>query len=91
MIDRRRFLSSTLLASAGALVGGKAFALTLREATPAEAEAYRLACQTRNLYHDQLVREVLAILDGQNLPDDRKQEVLRAMTCPLCGCSLTQS
>ncbi len=91
MIDRRRFLSSTLLASAGMLAGGKAFALTLREATPGEAEAYQLACQTRNQYHDQLVREVMAILDGQGVAEEQKQEVLRAMTCPLCGCTLAQS
>lgn len=91
MIDRRRFLSSTLLASAGVLASGQAFALTLREATPAESEAYQLACRARYQDHDQLVREIMAILDGQGVAEEQKQEILRTMTCPLCGCSLAAS
>jgi hypothetical protein len=91
MIGRRRFLSTTFLAGAGAFVAGSAFALTVREATPTESEAYIAACQARVTDHDQLVREVLELLDGQNLSEDKKQEVLRALTCPLCGCTLASS
>jgi hypothetical protein len=50
-----------------------------------------LACRARNQYHDQLVREVMAILDGQGVAEEQKREVLRAMTCPLCGCTLAES
>jgi hypothetical protein len=91
MFDRRHFLSTTFLAGVGALVAGPALALTVREATPAEAEAYVAACRARLTDHDQLVREVLALLDGQNLNEDKKQEILRTLTCPLCGCALASS
>lgn len=86
--DRRRFLTTTLLAGFGAAAGGRAFALSLDDASPAERSAYVAACRARTDDHEALVTEIRALLDGQAIPEERQAEVLRGLRCPLCGCSL---
>lgn len=88
--NRRRFLATTVLTGIGLVASGRAFALRLDEASPAERSAYVAACRTRAEDHDALVAEVRALLDGQAMPQERQAEVLRGLRCPLCGCALDQ-
>ena len=54
-------------------------------------ERYLAACETRNT-HDEVIREIVAQLEGKGAvtPEDHEALVERvsAMNCPLCGCAL---
>jgi hypothetical protein len=88
MISRRMFLGSTALIGAAAILG-----LTPRLARALRAEEdevrerlYLAACEGRG-EHDELVRELIAGLEGEQ-GRVKAVEIVRAMNCPYCGCAL---
>ena len=95
LLTRRRFLSTTALAGAGAvaalLLHRRALAFS---AMPASAETQRLylsACSAKDgAYHRQLVADVKAELNGR-ATDAQIEAAIAAATCPLCGCPITTS
>lgn len=95
MIDRRRFLRTTALASAGTLAGAAAArAFGFEEPTASvsgEYQAARLACVAGDASHAQLLAELRGRLDGLALSDEQKQQVLDQATCPLCGCRISST
>jgi hypothetical protein len=91
MIDtaRRRFLASSAIFGAAALTATKAIALSL-ETDNAEAEKlYLSACAAQNSYHQQLLAEVTAKLDGR--PQQEIDAAVAALKCPFCGCPIAPS
>jgi hypothetical protein len=93
MMTRRRFLGTTALAGIGAvaalLLPRAAAALTLE---PMSGEAERLylgACSAKDgAYHRQIVEQVKAELAGRR-SDEAIEQVIAALTCPICGCPVT--
>jgi hypothetical protein len=86
-IDRRKFLGGTALVAVGALaIPARAWALRVEENEAAE-RLYLSACETR-LAHDEIVRDLIAQLEGQE-GRDRAAEIVASMACPLCGCPLS--
>jgi hypothetical protein len=72
-----------------ALAARSAHALRIEEATEPALEAYRERCETQALHADivrQLYREI-RIREGE----ERAREILQALPCPVCGCSLAQA
>jgi hypothetical protein len=87
-MTRRHLLITTALAGAAAAAGlwpGRAVALRVEEDEVKE-RLYFAACEERAA-HDQLVRELIAQLEGQE-GHDKAVETVRARTCPICGCRL---
>ena len=92
MISRRRFLSSTALASAGLGIGASvAQAFTLEQADGTVSTAYHaaaLACTNGGSYHAQVIADAKATLEGEHLTLEQRHERLASLVCPLCGCPL---
>jgi len=86
---RRELLVTTML-------GGAAAATLLR---PSAARAFRIeedevrerlylsACEQQDA-HDQIVRDLIAQLEGKE-GHDKAVETVRSMSCPVCGCRLS--
>jgi hypothetical protein len=92
-LSRRRFLSTTALAGAGAgallLAGKEAAAFTVK---PMDAETHKLyanACggADAQAYHHQLLVEAKAKLAG-SASDAEIEAAMTALSCPICGCRL---
>lgn len=85
-IDRRRFLSGTALGTVGAVatVSGAA-AFSVEPASPDMQARYLDACG-RNRYHDKMIAEIHARLDGK-VSVAEIEETVASLRCPLCGCS----
>jgi hypothetical protein len=92
-LTRRRFLSTTALAGAGAgavlLAGKPAAAFTQK---PMDAETHKLyasACGGPDAkpYHQELLVEAKAKLPG-GISDAEIEAAMAALTCPICGCRL---
>jgi hypothetical protein len=87
-MTRRNLLITTALAGAAAICGlrpRRAFALRIEE-NEASQRLYFSACEERAA-HDQLVRDLIAQLEGQQ-SHEQAVEAVKAMSCPLCGCGL---
>jgi hypothetical protein len=91
--SRRRFLSTTALAGAGAgallLAGKEAAAFAVK---PMDAETHKLyanACggADARAYHQQLLVEAKAQLPSSTSDTDI-EAAMAALTCPICGCRL---
>ena len=84
---RRAFL----LATAGTLALTRAAAALRLDDDPVLEERYLAACETRSA-HDEVVREIVAQLEGRSEVTAETRAALvervRAMNCPLCGCAL---
>jgi hypothetical protein len=96
MISRRQLLTGTALASAALGAGvGTARAFGIEEPAVSLADQYRAAraaCVAGSqTYHEKVLADVLALIDGQELPDDERRRIVAGATCPLCGCSLAAS
>jgi hypothetical protein len=92
-LSRRRFLSTTALAGAGAgavlLAGKQAAAFTEK---PMDAETHKLytnACggPDAKAYHQQLLAEAKAQLPS-GISETQIEAAMAALTCPICGCRL---
>jgi hypothetical protein len=96
MIARRRLMSTTMLACAGAaaaLVAGTrhARALSLEIMNPETQRLYASACTTRDdAYHRQLVAEVRQTLQNKFSEAEIEATIAKA-TCPICGCPIAAS
>lgn len=86
-LSRRAFLLGT---ASALLLARSAAALRIEEDPELEAR-YLAACEARNT-HDQMIRDLVARLEGDGTitPEQHEQvaERVKAMSCPLCGCQL---
>lgn len=88
-MTRRDLLRTTMLA--GAAVGlwpSAARALRIEEDEVKE-RLYLSACEQRDA-HNQLVRDLIAQLEGKE-GHDKAVETVRGMECPVCGCRLASA
>ncbi|WP_162906781.1 hypothetical protein [Algihabitans albus] len=89
--SRRQVLAG--LAGGVIALPGAARAFSVEPLDAGSAELYRNACLARNpLYHDDLVKEVVALLDGEGveMTPDAVRQALSAASCPYCGCNLAE-
>jgi len=89
--SRRRFLLSTaLLGMAGVAVGASRARAFSVEQVNVDTEALAMsACQAAvrpNAYHQQLIDQITAALQGRPQPEINAQ--LAAAICPICGCPI---
>jgi len=80
-MDRRRFLSTTMLSGLGiaALAApAKAFTIEKCDETPS------LACR-EIAKHDALIEELNNLLAQQGLDDARRKAIMTSTICPFCG------
>jgi hypothetical protein len=86
MIDtaRRRFLASSAIFGAAALAAAKAMAFSLDTDNAEGEKLYLSACAAQSSYHEQLLAEVTAKLNGK--PQQEIDAAVAALTCPFCGC-----
>jgi len=85
-VDRRRFLTGTALGAVGAVASvSAAGAFSVEPASP-EVEAHYLDACGRNRYHDAMIAEIRARLDGKVSTAEIEQTVA-SLQCPLCGCA----
>ena len=90
-LSRRRFLlSSAVLGVAGMMVGAsRALAFSVEQMS-VEVEALALsACRAAgapNSYHQQLIADITAALQGKPQPEINSR--LAAAICPICGCRI---
>lgn len=91
MIDtaRRRFLASGAVVAAAGLTSAKALAFSLDSGNAEAEELYLSACTAQNSYHQQLLAEVTARLDGR--PQQEIDAAAAALTCPFCRCPVRPS
>ena len=87
-MTRRDLLVTTMLAGVAPAAGlwpsaARAFRI---EEDEAKERLYLAACE-QQAAHDQLVRELIAQLEGAE-GRDKAVETVRAMSCPVCGCRL---
>lgn len=85
----RRSLGPSLAASLALVVAAPAargLAIVEEEDTP-RARALLEACEARSA-HERLVQQLVAEIEAGGEPREAAIEKLRAMSCPLCGCSL---
>jgi hypothetical protein len=89
VISRRRFLFSTALAGAG-LGAGTAAAFSIEEPGETLRSTYLAAksCSRPDSEHAQLIAEVEALLEGRELPEEARREIMAATICPVCGCAI---
>ncbi len=89
MISRRKFLGSTTVGAAAATAAATApaHAFRVEEATEPVLEAYYSVCRPTG-FHERLLAEIEATLQGQEVPPDLAERLLSAeeAPCPLCGC-----
>jgi len=96
MMDRRRFLLSSVALPLG-LVGAAASARAFSIEEPAVSltheyqAAKAAACGGSQAYHQKVLADLRALLNGENVQDAAAQQRLAQATCPLCGCSLVES
>lgn len=95
MLSRRELLTSAAMVSAAAGSGASAHALTI-DTEPAAGlnELYfaaKAACGGQQAYHAQLLADAQAVLGGRELSEEEKRQLLAAMSCPLCGCRLSET
>jgi hypothetical protein len=80
-----------LLGTASTLLLARSAAALRIEEDPAAEARYLAACEARNT-HDQIIRDLVAKLEGEGdvTAEAHAQtlERVRAMSCPLCGCQL---
>jgi hypothetical protein len=90
-LTRRDLLITTALAGAAAACGlWPRHALALRiEEDEVKERLYLTACEERAA-HDQLVRDLIAQLEGQQ-SHEQAVEAVKAMSCPICGCRLAEA
>lgn len=85
MLHRRTIVSAAALLVTGAVPIARAMALSIEE--PSEKlrilEASR--CDATN-EHASLIAEAEAAMQGRAVDPARRNEILRAITCPFCGC-----
>jgi hypothetical protein len=92
-LSRRRFLSSTALAGAGAgallLSGQEAAAFTVKSMDAETHKLYANACggADAQTYHQQLLLEAKAKL-AASASDAEIEAAVAALSCPICGCRL---
>lgn len=92
-LSRRRFLSTTALAGAGAgaaLLAGKPAAAFTQKTMDAEThKLYASACggPDATAYHQELLAEAKAKLPS-GISDAQIEAAMAALTCPICGCRL---
>lgn len=92
-LSRRRFLSTTALAGAGAgaaLLAGKPAAAFTQKTMDAEThKLYASACGGPDAtgYHQELLAEAKAKLPS-GISDAQIEAAMAALTCPICGCRL---
>lgn len=94
VISRRRFLSTTALASAGLGIGTSAAnAFSVEQTSGSVASTYHagLACARSSAYHAQLLVDAEAILNGEKLSADERKVRIASLTCPICGCALSNA
>jgi hypothetical protein len=72
-----------------ALASRSAHALRIEEATESALEAYRERCETQAL-HAEIVRQLYQEIRARE-GEERAREILQALPCPVCGCSLAQA
>ncbi len=84
-MNRRRFLSSTMIGGIG-LLGASGRALGFADASCAEAETP--ACKTV-AEHAELRARIDAYLRQKGLSPEDRARVLARSTCPFCGGPLT--
>ncbi len=83
-MDRRHFLSTTMLSSVGLMALGKpAKAFTTKRCDGMND----LACRDLIQHHD-LIVQLNAALAQKGLSDLQRQMVLASATCPFCGLPL---
>jgi hypothetical protein len=89
-LTRRNLLITTALAGAAgtALWPRRALALRVEEDEVTE-RLYLAACEERSA-HDQLVRDLIAQLEGQQ-GREQALETVKTMSCPVCGCRLGEA
>jgi hypothetical protein len=93
MMTRRRFLSATALAGAGTvatlILTRAAAALTLEPMSGETERLYLSACSAKDgAYHRQIVAQIKAELAGSRT-DAEIEQIIAALTCPICGCPVT--
>jgi hypothetical protein len=96
MLNRRRFLSSTALASAGLVAGvGAAWAFSVEDASAGLTSEYHTArvaaCRAQSAYHARLLANVRSELDASPLSDEEKRQLAAQAVCPLCGCRISET
>jgi hypothetical protein len=90
-LTRRNLLITTALAGVAATCGlwpHRAFALRVEEDEVSQ-RLYLAACEERAA-HDQLVRDLIAQLEGQQ-SHAQAVEAIKEMNCPICGCRLAET
>jgi hypothetical protein len=92
MMRNPRTRRAFLLGTASTLLLARSAAALRIEEDPVLESRYLAACETRTT-HDQVIRELVAQLegDGEVTPDTHAQAVeqVKTMKCPLCGCALS--
>jgi hypothetical protein len=83
---RRDLLMTTMLAGAAAAFWPSAARAFRIEEDDITERLYLTACEQQGA-HQQLVRDLIAQIEGTEGHDKAVEEV-RAMTCPVCGCRL---
>jgi fructoselysine-6-P-deglycase FrlB-like protein len=92
-LSRRRFLSTTALAGAGAgaalLAGQPAAAFTEKQMDAETHKIYASACGGPDAaaYHQELLAEAKTKLPG-GISEVEIETAIAAPTCPVCGCRL---
>lgn len=87
MLSRRSFLSTTSLIAPLLALAGPARAFSLEAGTAGARQAYLsgAAC-TDAANHAALAANWKAALADMHLSPDQEAELMRTLTCPICGC-----
>jgi hypothetical protein len=93
-LGRRRFLLSTAaIGAAGVMAGAsKVLALSVEPMDTKTEALYLSACQAPgapNSYHQQLIADITAALQGKGEPKAEIDAQLAAAICPICGCPIS--
>lgn len=81
-MDRRRFLSTTILSGiAAAGFAGTAHAFTESKCAPGAAD---LACREL-IRHHELLAQLQATLEQRGLNEEQRKAILASAVCPFCG------
>jgi hypothetical protein len=85
-LTRRRLFGATLAVGAAALAARPAKAIRIEDANADQQALYMAACETQAA-HEQLARELVQELEGQE-GHDKALAIVAGMNCPYCGCKL---
>jgi hypothetical protein len=88
-MTRRDLLVTTLLGGAAAAAGPSPARAFRIEEDELKEQLYLSACEQQDA-HDEIVRDLIAQLEGKE-GHDRAVETVRAMSCPVCGCRLASA